>query len=370
MELTSEDQLRLNVLAVNADAIRINENTLELFGLKGDKEMKAQLHPNGNQDRYIKRVREALASIALDSPGGYPVFIQRWTRTGQVDSTRLASLLKLAEPEAVMAVVCSPGLTTELARLAWWCEPHAEYARRMLEQPDVAQGALGPELAAYLVEHLPFETEPQLMLETVRLVLQPGLIKDELKQRLWNRGRSTKSYRVGFLETTPDQLPESAPPHPKLADHQAQLQQLIKNNNPYAAQLMKLLESNGQAFVGAVADVLSRPTNQDVVTALFKALGDYLKAVRTHSQELRELSAINNVVEALIKEENGAVAELTQALPALEQEIQAMLFLAHVDDTLLTPILSLTDAVGSVMRKKISPVSDPLLENIDKIRGQ
>jgi hypothetical protein len=46
-----------------------------------------------------------------------------------------------------------------------------------------------------------------------------------------------------------------------------------------------------------------------------------------------------------------------------------MLFLAHLDDTLLTPILSLTDAVGSVMRKKIRPVSEPMVQNLARLLG-
>ena len=133
-----------------------------------------------------------LASVALDSPGGYPVFLQRWTRMGQVDHQRLGSLLKLAEPEAVMAVVCSPGLTHELALRAWWCDPQAENARRMPQQPAVAAGTLGPQLAAFLVEHLPFETEPEQMLETVRLVLQPGLILPSRRIQIQQLGRTRR----------------------------------------------------------------------------------------------------------------------------------------------------------------------------------
>lgn len=369
MDLTSEDLLRLNVLAVNAEAIRIDENSLEVFGLKGDKEMKAQLHPTGNPDRYIKQVRELLASIALDSPGGYPVFIQRWTRTGQVESARLPSLLKLAEPEAVMAVVCSPSLSNELAHRAWWCEPQAEYARRLLEQTEVAAGTLGSELATYLVEHLPFETEPQMMLETVRLVLQPGLIDDTLKQRLWNRGEAKKSYRIGFLAGIPDELPDPHPPHPALKIHQQRLQQLADDNNTYASMLLKLLDSKGQTFAHTAADALTRPANQDVVSALFKSVGDYHKSIRTQQNELREIAEIDALVESLLNQNSKPLQELCQSFPDLQPVIRAMLFLAHLNDAVLTPILSLTDAVGTVMRKKILPVSEPLLVNLQQILG-
>jgi len=370
MDLTHEDLLRLNVLAVNAEAIRIDENRMEVLGRKGDKQMKVALHPSGNPARYLKKVRELLAGVALGSPGGYPVFIQRWTRMGQVESARMSSLLKLAEPEAVMAVVCSPGLPYELACLAWWCEPQAEYARRLLEQPAVVTGPLAKELAAFLVEHLPFETEPQQMLETVRLVLQPGLIDDDLKQRLWNRGRSSKSYRVGFLETVPDDLPDPLPARYDLPDYHTTLQALTAEGNPYAGFLEKLLDQRGQTFSNAVIDVLTRPANQDVVSALFRAVGNYFSDIRTHREELRELEEIDRVVDRLVGADDGPLLQLRTRLPDLETEIRAMLFLAHMDDSVLTPILSLTDAVGSVMRKKIQPVSGPMVQLFSCLLGR
>lgn len=370
MELTNEDLLRLNVLAVNAEAIRIDESRMEVLGRKGDRELKVVLHPGGNPDRYLKKVRELLAGVALGSPGGYPVFIQRWTRMGQVESSRMSSLLKLAEPEAVMAVVCSPGLSHDLARLAWWCEPQAEYARRLLEQPAVVAGSLAPELAAFLVEHLPFETEPQQMLETVRLVLQPGLIDDELKQRLWNRGRSSKSYRVGFLETIPDGIPDRLPPRHDLPAHLPAIRAMTDEGNRYALLLEKLLDNRGQTFANAVLDVMTRPANQDVVSALFKAVGNYFAPVRTHTGELRAISEIEEVVDGLLAVDAGPLRQLRSILPELEAEIRAMLFLAHTDDSVLTPILSLTDAVGSVMRKKIQPVSTPMVRQLSCLLGK
>jgi len=43
-----------------------------------------------------------LSSHVLGSPGGYPVFLQRWTRMGQTRDTQLDKLLLLGEPEAVV----------------------------------------------------------------------------------------------------------------------------------------------------------------------------------------------------------------------------------------------------------------------------
>ena len=52
--------------------------------------------------------REFLASHVLGSPGGYPVFINRWTRMGQARDENLQRLLMLGEPEAVVAVWLPP----------------------------------------------------------------------------------------------------------------------------------------------------------------------------------------------------------------------------------------------------------------------
>jgi hypothetical protein len=42
-----------------------------------------------------------------------------------------------------------------------------------------------------------------------------------------------------------------------------------------------------------------------------------------------------------------------------------MLAMSMLDEPVVNPIFSRTDAVGSVMRKKLKPVSDPLLELVD-----
>jgi hypothetical protein len=131
---------------------------------------------------------------------------------GQIHNDVLDKLLMIGEPEAVVAESRSRQLTDELARRAWWVAPYAENARRMLENPVVVAGSMGPVLAEFLVEHLPFESEHQDMLDTVRLVLQPGLIAAATRKKLWDSGRTRKTYRVGFLAAEPDTLPDPVAP--------------------------------------------------------------------------------------------------------------------------------------------------------------
>jgi len=368
MELSSEDALRLNVLIANAEAVRIDENSMTVYGLNGEEEMKFPLNPTGRSDQYLQAVRSMLSSAVLDSPGGYPVFLRRWTRMGQIDNDQLDRLLKLGEPEAVMAVVCARNLSDELARRAWWCAPYSEHARRMLEAPQVVEGEMGKKLAEHLIEHLPFETEPRDMLNTVRLVLQPGLIDEEQKQKLWESGQRQKSYRIGFLETLPHDLPEKQPAREDLEQYREQLEALIEAENEYARHLLLMLEEVGQSFLDIAEDVLLNPADQDVASALFNALGRYFIKLRD-SSGLRELHEIDAVVEHLLQE-NEELKALQKAVPELEQELRAILTLAHVSEYLLNPIFGQTDAVGTVMNEKIEPVTVPLRKHIYHLRGR
>ena len=369
LQLSSEDNLRLNVLITQAEAIRIDENEMIVYGLQGEQEMRVALNPTMRADKYLEQVRELLASVVLDSPGGYPIFLRRWSRMGQIDSDQLDRLLRIGEPEAVMAVVSAPGLTNELARRAWWIAPYSEYARQMLENPTIVEAEMGAILAEHLVEHLPFETEHSDMLHTVRLVLQPGLINEEQRQKLWDRGRSKSTYRVGFLVTLPNGLLESDEARNDFAEISVKLQSLLDDSNPYAQLLLKLLDSGGQTFCRVVNESMHRPADQDVVSALFDAIGSYFGSLRIHNGQLRTVEEIEQIVEGMMSHPAEALKNLLDAAPELESEVRAMLFLAHFDEAVILPVFSLTDAIGSVMQKKIAHISEPMLAQINRLLG-
>ncbi|MGD8796648.1 MAG: DsrS, partial [Thiohalophilus sp.] len=190
MELSNEDALRLNVLLnQNLQAIRIDESKMIVYGLSEKGEASVSLNPNCRDEKYVKQVKELISTHVLGSPGGYPVFLRRWTRMGQTRDKSLDKLLQLGESEAVVAVVHAEGLTDELARRAWWAMPSSENARCMLRREAVVQGEMGPVLADFLLEFLPFEEEPRDIVESVRLVLQPGLVDEATREDLWSKGQ-------------------------------------------------------------------------------------------------------------------------------------------------------------------------------------
>ena len=367
MELSHEDSLRLNVLLTqDLQAIKIDESAMIVYALTSKGEAKVQLVPSCRDDRYLRGIRELFSTHALGSPGGYPVYLKRWTRMRQTRVDSLRGLLMLGEPEAIVAVANAPGLTEELARCAWWAMPTADIARRLLENPIVSTSEIGKELAHYLLDFMPFETEAFAIVESVRLVLQADLISEAQRQGLWSKANRKSAFYVGFLHATPDALPKEAAAHPQWQETQQSLQELCDNNNRYAIQLCRLLNTSGQAFMLTVEMTLHKITDQDVVVALLNSFDKYFTTFHPEfelkSSNFPEIiKRVNKLIES---KTDRLLQDLLNKAPQLEPQIRAMLALACVGEKLVDPIFAQTDAVGSVMRKRLLPLTEPLLECI------
>jgi hypothetical protein len=372
-ELTNEDTFRLNVLLANKPlAIRIDESRMVVWGLSAKGESKVPLNPDGRPEHYVRRVKELLSGHVLGSPGGYPVYLRRWTRMGQMRDESLEQLLMLGEPEAVVAAVCSPGLTDELARRAWWVMEDAENARRMLANPAVVNGAMGKILARYLVEFLPFETETDKMMESVRLVLQPGLIDERDRLSLWRKSARKQAYLVGFLQAAPDELPHPLPARSDAENLARSLRPLARSGNPCALMLLRVQSPAGQTFLGTLSAVLAKPPTQDVVVATLGVVRDYFSP-------LRPCGAPDLPIEDLLQEAADYVRSdhladgvriCCDLLPSLRGEISAMRLLSGLGYGVLRPVLRDSTAIGSLMRRKLEPVIGPLLEQIEVLQGR
>jgi hypothetical protein len=376
MELSHEDSLRLNVL-IKQDlrAIRIDEAAMTVHALTGKGEAKVQLNPNCRDEMYLRHIRELLSTHALGSPGGYPVYLKRWTRMGQMREQSLDSLLILGEPEAVIAVAHAPGLTEDIARRAWWVMPTAEVARKMLECPAVVNSELGRELASFLIEFLPFEAESFDVVQTVRLVLQPGLIDQAMREGLWKKAARKSAYYVGFLFADSDSIPLQANEHPRRDEITRQLQPLLQTDNPVAAQINRLVEESGQNYLQTIEKAIDKIADQDVTVALLTALqryfrptwpGDYVIEYHRTPENIDQITA--NLMQANALPFLQPVMSIAKDDARLEQKVAALLKLSLVGETLVDPIFSQTDAVGSVMRKRLRPVTDWILDNVNVLQ--
>ncbi len=371
MELSNEDNLRLNVLlAQGLKAIRINEGTMTVHALTDQGEAKVKLNPTTRDDQYLKIVKELFSLKITGSPGGYPIFLKRWTRMGHADNT-LEHMLLLGEPEAVVAVVHSPEITHDIGVRAWWALPTTEVAIRLMEYPVVSEGELGRELAAYLMEFLPYEEKQVSIVNMVRLCLQGELITQDEKEKLWTRAKRRNPFYVGFLHADPKQIPLDKPcceNYEKLCET---LNPLIQSNNIYAQTLSNLLSEHGQRWLETIKLSLKKPVDQDVVISLFIAIGKYfdlpLHTLRLDNRGTRSIDiAIEHSQEICKHADNDQLKALLDTLDKDHHTlVEAMLVLAQMGEHTLIPIFSGNESVGTVMRKRLLPLTKPLLEKIE-----
>lgn len=371
-DLSPEDTLRLNVLMVAnpVQAVRIDEGAMTLYALTESGEARIQLHPNCRADQYISRVKEFLGGHALGSPGGYPVYLQRWTRMGQTSDKNLEALLLLGEPEAVVAVAHAPSLTDELARRAWWCQPSMEVARWMLEKDAVVQGKMGKVLADFLIEHLPFEENPDARMHTIRLVLYGKLADEQTTAKLWRMAKGVPYYFIGFLEFLPRELPADQPPRSDEAETSRLLKPLAECGNVFAESFLSLLSANGQTWLKAVSEVLARPSTSLVVYALLDAISRYFHATGypVKTENLDELLAEAKALSSSKQAAPQGLLEVLSAAPQYRQNIEAMLALSGLTGKTADPWLLRNTAVGALMRRKIEPLVAPISQAVQILR--
>lgn len=385
MPLSNEDSLRLNVLlAQQVSAIRIDEGKLVLYALTQKGEAKIRLNPNVRNEKYIKEVKDFLSSKALGAPGGFPMFISRWNRMGDVRHSSVDKLLLLGEEEAVAAVVNNKNITADIAKSAWWAIQSAENARSMLAIEAVVQSDIGSELASFLIEFLPFEEDPLNMLISTRLVLQAGLISDDEVLKLWKKAKSKNTLYIGFLDVCPDNLPEPVAEHSRYREVRDKLSELVAADNPYAVTICQLLSAKGQTFLKTAEAAFKRPPNYDIVGALIESIRSYVFVAQPEagqSQQQYELglsmqgepqtdiNQITALTNDIFYEENNICCSdklkaVQSAVPELAAQLQAILFLSRTPQTVLAPTIAHSTAVGSLMRKKLKPVFDPILMHL------
>jgi hypothetical protein len=224
---------------------------------------------------------------------------------------------------------------------------------------------MGRVLTEFLLEFLPFEVDPMTIIRTVRLLLQPGLITAEERLEIWRKGRQKNVFLIGFLLATPDDLPEPVPAHNEWVRADQELNALVAAGNPYARQVLRCLSGAGQTFLRACQAVLRKPSNQDVVMALLDAQALYFGTLLPPIPQANDVNELDARITAWCAGEHDEVPrplrETLQVAPWLQAPLGAMLTLACCDQRIVRPIFAGTDSIGSLMRKKLEPVSQPLL---------
>ena len=360
LQIRNEDALRLHVMANQCEAIRIDESRMVVYGLIGNSDQAVYLNPNCRDEQYLKLVKELLSSQAINHPGGYPVFLSRWTRMGQMDSHRLEALLKLGESEAVIAVASSPGITPELARRAWWAHPCSETARFLLANNIVSKSEVALELAEFLLEFLPFETEPANIATSTSLVLQPGLSAPGQIEKLWERGKRKTSILLGFLERYPDSLPGADRYTTRWTESASHDKHMTE------AQLATLTwcqSAAGQIFIQTCQRILHKPADEQIVSRTLEVIRRQLSAFDWAGYPAHTIEQIETeMVDANLRTAPSHQADFWSKPDCLR-------FLSRVGESLLRGHFATSTAVGSLMRKQLGPILDPVDFHLKRLQN-
>ena len=335
--LEPEDTLKLNVLIATSIAIRIDTYKLTVVGLNAQlKEQTIALRPPGDTRVYLEDVKKLLVSQVLGAMGGYPSYLKRWSRMGQVESSNLASLLKLGEVEAVVAVSNSTNLDEKLLALTWWCatntDNQAEIGRFLLTKPFVLATQTGREIAQYLLEFLPFVNDIEQLIDTTSLVLQKGLISQKDQDKLWRQGQRKTAFLVGFAERMSGNLPNDLNLQPLNCKHPD----------------LKIINSEqAQVFLTALVHILKKINQEYVLYRALEVLGQYM----SHADIKPE-----NTLEKI----NQQINQLPKTTDSEQDKLTARLLLAGVSERLVVSTISAHNLTGSAIRKKLAPVLEPI----------
>jgi len=169
----------------------------------------------------------------------------------------------------------------------------------------------------------------------------------------------------------PDDLPVSTSANPNLKNIETELASL--NNNVYANILLRLLSQQGQAFLHTVESVMKKPSNQDVVISLFDTLSDYLSDVCPNDVKYDDIDKLISDVEKYVEISALQLDDMKEVLAIssdLSESIKSIVILSLLGESLLTPVFSRTDAIGSLMRKKLDHIISPLLKEISVLKGK
>ena len=141
-----------------------------------------------------------------------------------------------------------------------------------------------------------------------------------------------------------------------------------------AAQLCRCLGEPGQVFLRTAEAVLNKPADQDVVVEFLNAIQAYFSPVCPHRDADADTQTLVDDATALLDAPpvcatTSAVQAVLEVLPGYRDDVRAMLVLSWVGESLVNPIFARTDAIGSVMRKKIEPVTLPIRQQLAQLLG-
>ena len=173
---------------------------------------------------------------------------------------------------------------------------------------------------------------------------------------------------LAFFQQTPHKLLFDTQPHHLENNLLNTLKDEIKSENQLAKLLCQVFSAKGQAYLQTIEVVLNKPNDQDVVVELLNTIGDYFKLTNMDAPTWRDMQSLCTYADEVYAK--SLESEKILAIDSsLEPQLKALVCLSMVSETLIDPIFGMTDAIGSVMRKKIEPITKPISEYLKLLQS-
>ena len=146
---------------------------------------------------------------------------------------------------------------------------------------------------------------------------------------------------------------------------------LAQAGNPCASLLLRVHSSPGQSFLRTLYIVLMKPPNQDLVHSTLDLMREYYAVLRPGGDPDLPLGDLLEEARDFVSagQASADVRACCEAVPELVEEIAAMRLFSGLGYGVLRPVLRDSTAIGSLMRRKLKPVTDVLSDTISLLRG-
>ncbi len=143
------------------------------------------------------------------------------------------------------------------------------------------------------------------------------------------------------------------------------LSELEQDGNIYAPLLLRYLSESGQVFLKTILRVFDKAASQDTIVSMFQALAAYNDSIPLAEVKQRDIKDAEQLAQVwLTSKDDEHLQACLNVCPECRERFRAILVMAQMGEVTLFPIFGLTDALGSVMRKKLKPLTDPLQKYI------
>jgi hypothetical protein len=133
--------------------------------------------------------------------------------------------------------------------------------------------------------------------------------------------------------------------------------------------IVRVFSDRGQCFINTAVEALKKPADQEVVESLLDAIAAYFSMVKPVNFAIDDIDSIIQQADQLCRSDEEIRAVVEQ-LPQLEPAIRATIILSCLSVKLVNPIFARSDAIGTMMRKKIQPVTTPVFEQLAVLQAK